>query len=234
MHHALSTMHRGVCRTGGIVRNRLLSPLSTQRSTSSTHRVLLAEKTSEILTTSPPSLQNMQEIKSLFHPSNSEVQSKENVEGHKCKQQHSPLSPVSPFLYGSSFVSFQRDVSPHPHPCLSSQKTAPSFTREASRVKATSNCDIQNCLCHYRQQKYKRHEQTRVGSTSKQETAFRKHVWKHIDANIDTIFICLSSQWASLIHFWSSLAKSGKRFANNLHLTQLWKEGNSEVTLFFP
>ena len=90
MHHALCAMHMGHCRTGGIVRNRLLSPLSTQRSTSSTHRVLPAEKTSEILTTSPPSLQNMQEIKSLFHPSNSEAQSKENVEGHKCKQQHSP------------------------------------------------------------------------------------------------------------------------------------------------
>ena len=83
--------------------------------------------------------------------------------------------------------------------------------REASRVKATSNCDIQNCLCHYRQQKYKRHEQTRVASMSKQETAFRKHVWKHIDGNIDTILICLSAQWASLIHFWSSLAKSGKQ-----------------------
>ena len=136
MHHALCTMHMGNCRTGGIVRNRLLSPLSTQRSTSSTHRVLPAEKTSEILTTSPPSLQNMQEIKSLFHPSNSEAQSKENVEGHKCKQQHSPLSPVSPFLYGSSFVSFQRDVSPHPHPCLSSQKTAPSFTPRGKSSKS--------------------------------------------------------------------------------------------------
>ena len=129
------------------------------------------------------------------------------------------MSALPPFTCptlsrASSFVSFQRDVFPHPclsskpkphiisrriflskifqrdvnlNPCLSPkpkphiisrQKMAKYFFAEyfngmsiricvfcrtpnrtifcrVARASTTSNCDIQNCLCHYRQQKYK-------------------------------------------------------------------------------
>ena len=61
---------------------------------------------------------------------------KKMLKGTNVSSSIPPLSPVSPFLYGSSFVSFQRDVSPHPHPCLSSQKTAPSFTPRGKSSKS--------------------------------------------------------------------------------------------------
>ena len=57
----------------------------------------------------------------------------------------------------------------YPHPCLSPPKPHNFFSKPCvfkcllqtvfcppvGRANTTSNCDIQNCFCHYRQQKYK-------------------------------------------------------------------------------